>query len=115
MGGKIIEIAVKAVIGGVFVLAFAALAQVLAPKRFAGVFSAAPSVALGGLLVTAAFSGVSDVARSAQGMAVGAVAFAVYCVAAVPLLRRWGAWRGSATALLAWAATAALGYALVLS
>jgi hypothetical protein len=115
MGAKIIETALKALVGGLFVLAFAALAQVLAPKRFAGVFSAAPSVALGGLLLTAAFSGVRDVARSAPGMAVGAVAFAVYCVVAVPLLRRWGAWRGSAAALVAWAGTAAIGYALVLS
>jgi hypothetical protein len=46
-------------------------------------------------------------------MAVGAVAFAVYCVAAVPLLRRFGAWRGSAAALGAWAVAAALGYAVV--
>ncbi len=115
MGGKVIEIALKALAGGVFVLAFAALAQVLSPKRFAGVFSAAPSVALAGLLVTAAFSGVPDVARSAPGMAVGAVAFAAYCALAVPLLRRWGTWRGTGGALVAWAVTAALGYLLVLA
>ncbi len=115
MGAKVIEISLKALAGGVFVLAFAAVSQVLAPKRFAGVFSAAPSVALAGLLVTAAFSGVPDVARSAPGMAVGAVAFGVYCAVAVPLLGRWGAWRGSGAALGAWAVTAALGYLLVLA
>src|SRR5437763_1756121 len=37
-------------------------------RRFAGVFSAAPSVALGSLLVTAAFTGNHDVALSARGM-----------------------------------------------
>ena len=115
MGAKVVEVALKALAGGLFVLAFAALAQILAPKRFAGVFSAAPSVALGSLLVTAAFSGAEHVALSGRGMAVGAVAFAVYCVAAVPLLRRWGAWRGSAAALGAWAVTALLGYLLVMS
>jgi hypothetical protein len=98
MGVKVAEVALKALAGGLFVLAFAALSQVLAPKRFAGVFSAAPSVALGSLLVTVAFSGIGDVATSARGMQVGAVAFTVYCLAAVPLLKRWGAWRGSVAA-----------------
>jgi uncharacterized membrane protein (GlpM family) len=115
MGSKVVEVVLKALAGGLFVLAFAALAQTLMPKRFAGVFSAAPSVALGSLLVTAAFSGVTDVGVSARGMQVGAVAFTVYCLAAVALLRRWGAWRGSLAALAAWVAAATIGYALVLS
>ncbi len=115
MGLKVVEVAVKALAGGLFVLAFAALAQMISPKRFAGVFSAAPSVALGSLLVTLAFSGPGDGARSARGMQVGAVAFTVYCLAAVPLIKAWGAWRGSAAALGVWAAVAALGYLLVLS
>jgi hypothetical protein len=41
MGAKVAEVALKALAGGLFVLAFAALAQTLTPKRFAGVFSAA--------------------------------------------------------------------------
>ena len=94
MGAKVAEIALKAVAGGVFVLAFAALAQTIKPKRFAGVFSAAPSVAIGSLLVTTVFKGAPDVVASARGMAVGAVAFFVYCVAVVALIRRWGTWRG---------------------
>jgi len=115
MGTKILEVALKALAGGLFVLAFAALAQTISPKRFAGVFSAAPSVALGSLLVTLAFSGAGDVGRSARGMQVGAVAFTVYCLAAVPLIRRWGAWRGSAAALGAWTVVAFAGYLLVLA
>jgi len=113
VGAKVAEVALKASAGGLFVLAFAALAQMLAPKRFAGVFSAAPSVALGSLLVTAAFSGVHDVGRSARGMQIGAVAFTVYCLAAVPLLRRFGAWRGSLAALLVWGLVAGVGYAVL--
>jgi hypothetical protein len=114
MAGKVAEVALKALAGGLFVLAFAALAQMLSPKRFAGVFSAAPSVALGSLLMTAAFSGSGDVTRSAGGMAIGAVAFTVYCLAAVPLLGRLGAWWGSLAALGVWGAVAAAGYLVVL-
>ncbi len=113
MGTKIVEMLLKALAGGMFVLAFAALAHTLAPKRFAGVFSAAPSVALGSLLVTLAFSGAHDVGVSAGSMAVGAVAFTVYCLAAVPLLCRFGAWRGSSAALVAWALVATTGYLVV--
>src|SRR4051794_5211415 len=113
MGSKVAEVALKALAGGLLVLAFAAIAQVLSPKRFAGIFSAAPSVALGSLLVTAMFSGHQDIASAGKGMVVGAVAFTVYCLAAVPLVRRWGAWWGSAAALVAWGIVAALGYAVV--
>src|SRR3954453_4033085 len=81
MGSKLVEVVLKALAGGLFVLAFAALAQMIMPKRFAGVFSAAPSVALGSLLVTVAFSGAGDVGLAARGMVVGAVAFFVYCLA----------------------------------
>ncbi|WP_213450443.1 DUF3147 family protein [Rhizomonospora bruguierae] len=115
MGARAAEVALKALAGGLFVLAFVAIAQIVVPKRFAGVFSAAPSVALGTLLVTVMFSGAAEVARSVRGMAVGAVALTIYCVVAVALLRRWGVWRGSAAALGAWVVTAALGYLLVLS
>src|SRR2546430_17580520 len=94
MGAKVAEVLLKAAAGGLFVVAFAVLAQMLSPKRFAGVFSAAPSVALGSLLVTTAFTGARDVALSGRGMAVGAVAFTPYSPTAAPALRRWGGSRG---------------------
>ena len=114
MGAKLAEVALKALAGGLLVVVFAALAEILNPKRFAGIFSAAPSVALGSLLVTAIFSTYRDVALSGEGMAVGAVAFAVYCLLAIPLVGRWGPWAGSAAALVGWGAVAAVGYAVVL-
>jgi len=114
MGAKVAEVALKAVAGGLLVLAFAALAQIVTPKRFAGILSAAPSVALGSLLVTAMFKTQHDIALSGQGMVVGAAAFTVYCLLAIPLVRRWGAWRGSAAALVGWGVVAAVGYAVVL-
>ncbi|MFF0306551.1 DUF3147 family protein [Streptosporangium sp. NPDC004379] len=113
MGLEVVKVLLKAAAGGLFVLLFAALAEAIAPKRLAGVFSAAPSVALGGMLVTAGLSGVSDVRQAALGMAVGAIAFVVYCLVGVPLLKRWGAWKGSAAALGVWLVAAVAGYLVV--
>ncbi|WP_432927830.1 hypothetical protein ACQPZZ_00350 [Microbispora sp. CA-135349] len=110
--GQIVEVVLKALAGGVFVLAFAALAEMLTPKRLAGVFCAAPSVALASLIVTACIAGVPDVLASARGMQIGAVGFALYCLIAVPLLRRWGTWWGALAALTVWGAVVAVGYAL---
>jgi hypothetical protein len=60
------------------------------------------------------FSTHRDIALSGQGMAVGAAAFTVYCLLAIPLVRRWGPWAGSAAALAGWGVVAAVGYAVVL-
>ncbi|MGI5162446.1 DUF3147 family protein [Microbispora sp. CA-102843] len=109
---QIVEVVLKALAGGVFVLAFAALAEMLTPKRLAGVFCAAPSVALASLIVTAGIAGVPDVLASARGMQIGAVGFTLYCLIAVPLLRRWGAWWGAVAALAVWGVAVAAGYAL---
>ncbi|MBD3145376.1 DUF3147 family protein [Microbispora bryophytorum] len=109
---QIVEVLLKALAGGVFVLAFAALAETLTPKRLAGVFCAAPSVALASLIVTAGIAGVPDVLASARGMQVGAVGFALYCLITVPLVRRWGVWRGALAALAVWGVAVAAGYAL---
>jgi uncharacterized membrane protein (GlpM family) len=115
MGETVAEVALKALTGGLLVLAFAAVSKVLKPERFAGVFSAAPSVALGSLAVTLVFTGTKDLAAIGAGMAVGAAAFVVYCLATAPLVRRFGGWKGSAGALLIWVAVAAVGYSAVLS
>jgi len=48
---QVVVLAVKAVNGGLFVVAFAVVAQCLKPKRFAGLLSAAPSVAIANLIV----------------------------------------------------------------
>jgi uncharacterized membrane protein (GlpM family) len=102
------ELALKSVCGGALVLAFALFAQTLSPKRFAGVFAAAPTVALASLAVTVAFKGSAQAARACTGMLAGAAGFAVYCLLAPTALRRLGTLRGSTVTLLAWAATAAL-------
>ncbi|WP_169949107.1 DUF3147 family protein [Microbispora sp. H11081] len=110
--GLVVEVVLKALAGGVFVLAFAALAQTLTPKRLAGVFCAAPSVALASLIVTAGIAGAPGVLASARGMQIGAVGFTLYCLIAVPLVRRWGAWWGALAALAVWGVVAPAGYLL---
>jgi hypothetical protein len=105
---NIAEWALKALAGGLFVVAFAVIAQMMTPKRLAGVLAAAPSVALGSLTVTVLMKGSADAGLAARGMVAGAVAFTVYCLVAVPALRRWGVWRACGIALVAWGIVAGL-------
>ena len=64
--------------GGAIVSAFAVIADVLKPKSFAGLFGAAPSVALATLILTVQSKGAAYAALEARSMLVGAVAFAIY-------------------------------------
>ena len=77
------EAAIRFVVGGAFVSAFAILSDALKPKSFAGLFGAAPSVALATLLLTIGKQGAGYAAIEAQWMLAGAVAFFTYawCVA----------------------------------
>lgn len=100
-------LAVKALLGGLFVTGFAVLAEGLSPKRLAGVFSAAPSVALGSLVVTLATKGSASGRAEVAGMVLGAAAFAVFCLVALRAVPRLGAVKGSAVGLVAWCLTVA--------
>ena len=99
---SVIEIGVKALFGGALVVAFSLVAEVFTPKTFSGIFSAAPSVALAGLGVTLVAKTAHDAALASQGMILGAVALLLYCLVAVPALRRFGALRGAGVSLVAW-------------
>lgn len=72
------EILLRALIGGLVVSVFALLGDVFKPKRFAGLFGAAPSVALASLGLTIAAKGQSYAALEARSMVGGAIAFFVY-------------------------------------
>jgi hypothetical protein len=60
------------------VSSFALLGDVLKPKSFAGLFGAAPSVALASLGLAVAKHGHSYAAQEATAMIAGAAAFAFY-------------------------------------
>lgn len=105
---EVLILAIKALLGGTLVLAFALLSQSLDPKRFAGLLSAAPAVALAGLAVTLLDKGAHDAHQSSAGMIAGAAGMAVYAAAVIPLLRRARAPVASVASLGVWTAVAAL-------
>jgi hypothetical protein len=87
------ELLLRFVIGGVAVSTFATLGDLFKPKSFAGLFGAAPSVALATLGLTVATKGKGYAATEARSMVVGAVAFFLYasCVSWVSMHYRWKA------------------------
>jgi hypothetical protein len=105
---------IKAVNGGLFVVLFSLLAEMTAPKRFAGLFSAAPSVALANLMVVILFKGPGEGAANARGMLIGSAAFALSCLVGIAAVRRYRARAGSTVILLVWTTLAVPAYALVL-
>src|SRR5205823_3015595 len=107
-------LAIKALDGGTFVVAFAVVSEVLEPKRFAGLFSAAPSVALANVTVVLATAGHHDARENVLGMLVGAAGFVTFAIIARPLVARFEALRGSALACVLWLTIAAVGYLIAL-
>ena len=72
------EILLRFLIGGAVVSAFALLGDLFKPKSFAGLFGAAPSVALATLCLTVSTEGARYVATESRSMVIGAIAFFVY-------------------------------------
>ena len=83
------DLAIRFVVGGIVVSCLAILGDVLRPKSFAGLFSAAPSVALGTLALTIHKSGKAYAAEEAKTMLLGSMAFLVYAVLTSFVLRRF--------------------------
>jgi hypothetical protein len=98
------EYAIRFLAGGLVVSAFAVLGDSLRPKSFAGLFGAAPSVALATLALTFWKDGAPYVASEARAMVCGAIALGVYCFVVCQLLMRlhWSALAATSTALIAW-------------
>ena len=82
------EYAVRFLVGGVVVSAFAMLGDMLRPKSFAGLFGAAPSVALATLGIAVYRHGAGYAAQQTWAMTAGAIALAVYGVVVCHLLMR---------------------------
>jgi len=113
--GDIVVLALRGLIGGVLVVMFSVLSEALRPKSFAGLFGAAPSIALGALTITAVTRSTAVAGEQALAMIVGAVAMIFYCAAAIPCVDRLGALRGSVVAVGVWFAVAVVGYFALLS
>jgi len=102
-----LTILIRAAAGGLLVLAFALISEAVKPKRFAGLFSAAPAVAIAGLVVTLATSPPSDARDGSLGMLAGSAGMLAYAAAVVVLLRGRDSRLASAVAMLAWFGVAA--------
>ena len=83
------ETCIRLIVGGLFVSAFAVLGDVLKPKSFAGLFGAAPSVALATLILTIDNRGSDFAAAEARSMIFGAIAFFVYAYAVCRIIMRY--------------------------
>ena len=82
------EYLVRFLAGGIVVSAFAMLGDILKPKSFAGLFGAAPSVALATLGIAIYQHGASYAASQSLSMMAGAIALAIYSVVVCHLLIR---------------------------
>jgi hypothetical protein len=104
------------VIGGTVVLLFSIAGDIIRPKSLAGIFGAAPSVALATLMLTVRYHGVPYAATEACSMLIGAAALAVYAWVCGVALWRHG--EPVAVLLLAaisiWMAVALAGWVFVL-
>jgi uncharacterized membrane protein (GlpM family) len=82
------ELIFRFIVGGLVVSLFAVIGDVLKPKSFAGLFGAAPSVALATLGLTIMNEGKAYAALEARSMIVGACAFFVYAWVCMHLMAK---------------------------
>jgi hypothetical protein len=80
---------IRFLVGGVVVSLFSGLGDVLRPKSFAGLFGAAPSIALATIGLTIRQNGSSYAALECRSMMLGAAGFLAYALSASWVLRRY--------------------------
>lgn len=102
------DILFRFLVGGAVVSAFAAVGGLFKPKSFAGLFGAAPSVAIATLGLTVVSSGRLYAAMEARSMVAGAVAFLIYTACACWVMARleWRALVATTALIPLWLATA---------
>ena len=98
------DVLVRFVIGGLVVSVFAVLGDILKPKSFAGIFGAAPSVALATLGLAIAKHGGQYASIEGRSMVLGALALCVYSTLVSWLLMRckWHALVASGLSIALW-------------
>ncbi len=103
-----IQALVRFLIGGVVVSAFAVAGDLFKPKSFAGLFGAAPSVALATLTLTILEQGKNYAGAESRSMIAGAAALFAYCVSVAWLLMRCRltAMKAALSSLIVWLMTA---------
>jgi hypothetical protein len=105
---RMTEYIVRFFVGGIIVSAFAISGDILRPKSFAGLFGAAPSVALATLAIAVYTHGAAYAVIQSRSMMIGAIALAIYSVVVCQLLirARMRAVPATLLSLLSWLAVA---------
>jgi Protein of unknown function (DUF3147) len=84
-----VTLLIRFLIGGIVVSTFSVISDLFKPKSFAGLFGAAPSVALATLGITVLADGPHYASTEARSMIIGAIAFFVYAKALSKILLRY--------------------------
>src|SRR5690349_12283053 len=85
---ELVSYLAKFLVGGALVCLFALISEISQPKRFAGLFSSAPSVLTAGLAVTLLGQGAAHAQLIAEGAVAGSVGMVAYCLVATPAIRK---------------------------
>lgn len=99
-----VQLLFRFAVGGFMVTLFALLGDLLKPKSFAGLFGAAPSVALATLGLTIFTDGTSYAALESRSMIAGALAFFLYACGCCYLMMKFKlpALAATASMLVVW-------------
>jgi hypothetical protein len=89
LSSAVAELVARFFIGGILVSLFAVIAEMVRPKSFAGLFGAAPSIALTTLGIAIVQHGKDYAAFEARSMVWGAIGFFLYAAVASWLLMRY--------------------------
>jgi ABC-type xylose transport system permease subunit len=83
------DLAIRFIIGGLVVSVFSLISDIFKPKTFAGLFGAAPSVALASLGLTVLHDGRAVASVEARSMIIGAIALLIYAASLSWLVLRF--------------------------
>jgi hypothetical protein len=110
------EILLRFLIGGFIVSIFALLGDLFEPKSFAGIFGAAPSVALATLALTISSKGKDYAAIELRSTMIGALAFffGAYTMGRTLLRHRFTVRSASSALIVLWIAVAVSMWAILL-
>jgi hypothetical protein len=109
------DIATRFLLGGLVVSAFAIVGDLLTPKTFAGLFGAAPSVALGTLALAFSSRGSSFVAAECRTMIIGALGLVAYSAVVVTVARqsKLPVWLGAGMCWSVWMVVSFIAWTVV--
>jgi hypothetical protein len=110
------DLLVRFVVGGAIVAVFSVFGDLFRPKTFAGIFGAAPSLALATLGLTYLEQGAGYAALEGRSMIAGAVALSIYSLTSgrLALARALPVWLGMGLLWSEWLAVAVALWAIVL-